>query len=119
MLRRFSMREVLLSLVVMLALSVSLSTASATVTADPANLGTLGPVLETKLKEWLVAWRAVQAPLKVEQFNKGEIGHMGPALDFLHIDLSQGHPKLPLYVFSPDIRWGIAPFCAFRLFKQY
>jgi len=80
------MREVLLSLVVMLALSVSLSTASATVTADPANLGTLGPVLETKLKEWLVAWRAVQPTLRVEQFKKGETGDMGPTWDSLHIE---------------------------------
>ena len=112
------MREVLLSLVVMPALSVSLSTASATVTADPANLGTLGPVLETKLKEWLVAWRAVQPTLRVEQFKKGETGDMGPTWDSLHIDLSQGNPKLPLYVFSPDMRWVIDPFGALRMSKQ-
>src|SRR3989454_10947205 len=118
MLRRFSMREVLLSLVVMLALSVSLSTASATVTADPANLGTLGPVLETKLKEWLVAWQAVQPTLRVEQFKKGETGDMGPTWDSLHIDLSQGNPKLPLYVFSSDMRWVVDPFGALRMSKQ-
>src|SRR3989449_5405124 len=112
------MREVLLSLVVVLAGSVSLSTPSAAATADPANLGTLGPVLEAKLKEWLTTWRAVQPALSVEQFKKGETGHMGPTWDSLHIDLSERNPKLPLYVFSSDMRWVVDPFGALRMSKQ-
>jgi len=54
--------------------SASLSLASAPATAGPENLRALIPVLEAQLKEWLTAWRAVLAGLKVEQFKNGLTG---------------------------------------------
>lgn len=111
-------RVFLLSLFGLLVALASLFPASVPAATDPENLRSLAPALESDLKEWLVAWRAVQPGLRVDQFKKLETHEIRGPWGPMTVDLSQGNPKLPLYIFSPDGRWLVDPFGSLHLMSQ-
>ncbi len=115
------LRTVLSLLFVMLAGSASLSSASAPAPTDPENLRGLSSRLEAPLKEWLVAWRAVQPGLRLEQFTKRDTRAIEGPWRSRTIDLSQDLSQdlgFPLYVFSPDRRRFVDPFGGLVLSKR-
>src|SRR5207249_1572702 len=110
------LRALLFSFLVVVG-SASLLPASVPASPKAEDLRTLAPALEVGLREWLVAWRAVQPRLKVEDFERSGTDTIGAWRTFT-IDLSQKNPRLPLYVFSPDGRWVVDPFGGLAMSKR-
>lgn len=109
-------------LIVVLVGSVSLPSTATSATSAPENLQTLAPVLEMKLKEWLVAWRAVQPGLKIEQFTRVHSSFdpwivswesITPVFMGRHLK----DPMSVLYVPSPNGRLMLNPFGGLDLTK--
>lgn len=97
----------LLSLLVVLIGLASLSPASVPATPDPENLSPLASKLEVGLKEWLVAWRAVQPKLRVEQFDRVGTSILRQPWRSISMDIGQEHPGFPVFIFSADRRMFI------------
>lgn len=79
---------------------------------DPEDLRALASVVEVRLKEWLVAWRAVQPGLRAEQFKKVDTRTIWEGAK-----LSPSDPLRVLNVVSPDGRWVVDPFAGVTLMK--
>ncbi len=102
--------------------SISLPSAATSAPSAPESLQTLAPVLEEKLKDWLVAWRTVQPGLKIEQFKRvrGSFDPWIPAWESVPPVAMDGYRKNPLsvlYVPSPDGRLVLNPFGGLDLTK--
>lgn len=112
-------RVVLLSLLAVLVVLAGLPPVTRSATPDPENLLGLAPILEVKLKEWLVAWRTVQPGFKIEQFTVGHtrsslLKGPGEAVDLKIID---NDPLRAFYALSPDGRWIVDPYGGVGLYK--
>jgi hypothetical protein len=98
-----------------------LSSAATPATLAPESLRTIAPVLEVRLKKWLVEWRAVQPGLRIEQFKKvltRDIGRPWESITSVTMDTLLRDPMSALYVLSPDGHWIVDPFGGLFLTKE-
>jgi hypothetical protein len=83
----------------------------------PQDIRTLAPAVEKRLKEWVVAWRAVLPGFSIAQFKAGPTSRGFLDGPWQTADLSdmQGDPLRALYVVSRDGRWMVNPYSGYTI----